>query len=562
MPERFLTYFFSLCLILKLNLAKSQSDISYDISGHLGRSHSFYFGSDSIPKPEKLTLRTDNTFKQIMENFLNYRGLYIDLHFIDYCFNRYSESLMHYLIDTTSQRRSNKDVKFDLDFLSSNRVGGFVISFGNSNISPKSKIDALLFDPLNGRPENLNEFSNTKVLILQKNLSSADYPYLSDPFTGGSGNEYSCDPYLLSEISKMKSLEKFIFMNRGSGAYDHYLKDCPGKEFFELPKLRSICLDGIPYLPIPGAEWKKMNFFRTGYIFYPELINLALVLFHYGKDTSNGNWKQFLLYGNYKDSLTIPFNGKYQSHYQNGNLLCEGNYLNGKEDGEWKFWYEDGKLCQNRMYDKGKRVGQWYFMVPQEYDHPALDTILQLTYKNDTLIYRQDKIIDDHTEMDSQGCQHRDCNYHGATILRIKEYKFDYNQSNEILIDQETRLYNLDSKVPFSLIPLNSKEVWIYNDSAWVYMKEDEHCYDSSEGKVSTFYTVAGKKGEPGYYSSVIWLSKSSSNQIYKKILVLDFENCIYEENEFVAENDTSEFKLVSKENKMTEYVKKYCKNP
>jgi hypothetical protein len=201
-------------------------------------------------------------------------------------------------------------------------------------------------------------------------------------------------------------------------------------------------------------------------------------------------------------------------------------------------------------------------MVPQEYDHPALDTILQLTYKNDTLIYRQDKIIDDHTEMDSQGCRHWDCNYNGATILLVKEYKFDYSQGNEVLIDQETRLYNLDSKAPFSLIPLGSNEFWKYNDTSWTYMMKDEHCYNSSEGKVSTFYTVTGKKSESANYSSVTWLSRSSSGQIYKEILVLDFENCIYEEYEFVTENDTSEFKLVSTENKMSEYWKLYCKNP
>jgi antitoxin component YwqK of YwqJK toxin-antitoxin module len=40
--------------------------------------------------------------------------------------------------------------------------------------------------------------------------------------------------------------------------------------------------------------------------------------------------------------------------------MQEGNYLQGKENGEWKFYDESGRLSYQGDYSYGNEIGIWY----------------------------------------------------------------------------------------------------------------------------------------------------------------------------------------------------------
>ena len=55
--------------------------------------------------------------------------------------------------------------------------------------------------------------------------------------------------------------------------------------------------------------------------------------------------------------------GKYKSWYENGQLLVQTFYRDGKAEGECKWWYENGQLQEQEFYRNGKWEGErklWY----------------------------------------------------------------------------------------------------------------------------------------------------------------------------------------------------------
>ena len=48
-------------------------------------------------------------------------------------------------------------------------------------------------------------------------------------------------------------------------------------------------------------------------------------------------------------------NGKIKEYYYNGELLFEGDYLNGERNGKGKEYNEDGKLIYEGDYFQGER---------------------------------------------------------------------------------------------------------------------------------------------------------------------------------------------------------------
>ena len=56
---------------------------------------------------------------------------------------------------------------------------------------------------------------------------------------------------------------------------------------------------------------------------------------------------------------TDPFqkNGEEKSKYSNGVLRTQGNYKNGKRDGQWYSWYSTGKPWSETYFENGIKTG-------------------------------------------------------------------------------------------------------------------------------------------------------------------------------------------------------------
>ena len=69
------------------------------------------------------------------------------------------------------------------------------------------------------------------------------------------------------------------------------------------------------------------------------------------------------------------FTGKAVSHYGNGHLFTEKNYVKGLESGDWKIWYSNGKPMKSGHIKDGKNEGvfyEWYENGQKKYEQPYL----------------------------------------------------------------------------------------------------------------------------------------------------------------------------------------------
>jgi antitoxin component YwqK of YwqJK toxin-antitoxin module len=48
-------------------------------------------------------------------------------------------------------------------------------------------------------------------------------------------------------------------------------------------------------------------------------------------------------------------------YHSNGQVMHQGNYVNGKSDGLWKSFDEAGKLISEGSFEEGKKIGLWNF---------------------------------------------------------------------------------------------------------------------------------------------------------------------------------------------------------
>lgn len=58
----------------------------------------------------------------------------------------------------------------------------------------------------------------------------------------------------------------------------------------------------------------------------------------------------------FTDSTLSIFDGLFQLYYSNGDLLTDGNYVQGNQDGLWQKWDSFGNLTDSTWYQKGKKV--------------------------------------------------------------------------------------------------------------------------------------------------------------------------------------------------------------
>jgi len=62
--------------------------------------------------------------------------------------------------------------------------------------------------------------------------------------------------------------------------------------------------------------------------------------------------------------ISIPFIGFGQSeekneYWDNGQVLSQIHYLDGKRDGSCRHWYKNGQLMNEGFYKNGKMTGYW-----------------------------------------------------------------------------------------------------------------------------------------------------------------------------------------------------------
>ena len=55
----------------------------------------------------------------------------------------------------------------------------------------------------------------------------------------------------------------------------------------------------------------------------------------------------------------VPYDDKYITYYENGQIMEEGNYEDGKVEGEWSGYYENGQIRYKIYYKNDKEEGKW-----------------------------------------------------------------------------------------------------------------------------------------------------------------------------------------------------------
>jgi len=75
-----------------------------------------------------------------------------------------------------------------------------------------------------------------------------------------------------------------------------------------------------------------------------------------------GNWitwhrnGQKMEQGKYKDDA---MSGKWEAFFKSGQNEYDKNYLNGKAHGKWIFWYNNGQKSKEQQWKEGKKHGIW-----------------------------------------------------------------------------------------------------------------------------------------------------------------------------------------------------------
>ncbi len=58
-------------------------------------------------------------------------------------------------------------------------------------------------------------------------------------------------------------------------------------------------------------------------------------------------------------------------YHENGKLVSEGQYVDGKEDGLWRDFHANGQLAAEGRYRAGKEVGVWRFWSSAGIEEPS-----------------------------------------------------------------------------------------------------------------------------------------------------------------------------------------------
>lgn len=87
----------------------------------------------------------------------------------------------------------------------------------------------------------------------------------------------------------------------------------------------------------------------------------------YTEGKQNGIWAYWYSGGELKEKITYKIDAEgytvkvadKKEWHANGKLKITGQYIDGREEGEWTYWYENGKLQKKGAYKKGLKIGNW-----------------------------------------------------------------------------------------------------------------------------------------------------------------------------------------------------------
>ena len=79
-----------------------------------------------------------------------------------------------------------------------------------------------------------------------------------------------------------------------------------------------------------------------------------------------------------------PDTYKVKYYHNNGKVMHEGNYIDGKSNGLWKSYDENGNLIAEGSFKDGKKEGLWNFYKGEEVSSVSYNTNSIAEIKNST----------------------------------------------------------------------------------------------------------------------------------------------------------------------------------
>jgi hypothetical protein len=336
----------------------------------------------------------------------------------------------------------------------------------------------------------------------------------------------------LSNLPKLKYIHVYLSWLNASNAMN---------KFF----IRGIHLEDIPFFSVNFFELEKMEYLSLENIPGPELVNLSLVLYALGKDKSIGNWKYFLAHADTTNLPNLSKNGNFQTFYSNGQLLCEGSFLDGLPNGSWKFYYDNGDLCENRVYAHGEKTGDWIFMRPKNEYKPNLDTLLFQSYSNNKLIYMKEWDINGYTNCASPE--------HTFDSAINQEYYISYPSQTSILIDRNVVTLSLENGLGIRIGDTLETlvESWSFEPEGWSYSHISTCLGNGEMYKMET-------RGKPGSTAHYFFTEKThfnlrkniNNNKTNKRVdtWLVDLENLVWVKRKYENDNLTGELIEIQKD--------------
>jgi len=533
-------------LLLDSELLYGQDKLIEEATMNLtGNSIWFQFGITPSIEQESISLRSNkensNALKKIANDSRNFTFDFT-LNTEVTCFEGSSEEFT-FLLLPNYKIVGKSAFTFDGDFTSLKTKTNRVYSLGQLDtlFKQKKKIQWLDFLPSSGRELDFSEFKKLETIFTQE-VDDGQLGYHPEGLYNAIPFKYPGDPLFWSDLREAKKLERIKFTTYVNHFdYEHfgniYFLDGITSSLLELPELKSVHLEGISLFPVNYFDISRLEHLSLKNISSPELIMLATIFHLNKKDTTQGNWTKYLRPLDLNRVIDIRKTGNFKTYYKNGQVLCEGEFINGKPNGEWKFWYENGRLCQERSYNEGIKEGSWRVHSPshEQGSISTMDTLLYMEYQNDHLIRRVDKTVM------NIGYHENDCNSHENTREAIctSEYLLKWGENDQLEINKTITWVAISN--PNDTLK-GFKESWKYNSSDWHYQL-------SSFCKNEKSYFLKKMKGflgsEAHYYYSKENINKPEIHAESES--TIDLLNCYWERVESSDQNEFNIFGVVEK---------------